>query len=121
MGKMVEKETCLFFSVKNEKIVEGYGFSSLLNNNMVVEFGTFRKKIPFGFKSFRSFIETQLEFLFEEIQVRKVYVKVVSPLIGMVGLAKRMGFTIEAILREDTVYDGKPRDIVVLGMLRREF
>lgn len=118
---LMKNESVLFYSVKNEKVVEGYGFSVLLDPTKTVEIETFRKKLPFSIMKYRRFFETQLEFLFEEVGMRKIYGRIPVPLTGLVELIKKMGFTIEGILRNDMIFDEKPTDIVILGMLKEEF
>lgn len=121
LSRLMRNESCLFYSVKNGKTVEGYGFSVLLDPSGTAELETFRKRIPFSMKKYTSFSETQLEFLFEELKLRKLYVRIPAPLRGFVSLAKRVGFTIEGILRNDMIFDGKTEDVVVLGILKEEF
>jgi hypothetical protein len=121
LNKLMERENALFYSVKNEKFVEGYGCSVLLDETKVAELHIFRKKIPFSLLKFKRFVETQLEFLFEELGIRKIYGRIPVELKEYVSLIQRTGFTVEGILRKDSIYDSKPRDTVILGMLKEEF
>jgi hypothetical protein len=121
LKKLMMRENCLFYSVKNEKLVEGYGLSVLLDASRIVEFHTFRKKLPFSLLRYKKFVETQLEFLFEEIGVRKIYSRIPSKLNIFVELSRRLGFSIEGILRKDSIYDEERMDMVIIGMLKEEF
>jgi hypothetical protein len=121
LGKLMEDGSTLFYAVRNEKKVEGYGTSILLDSSRVVELHTFRKKLPFSLLKFRRFVEVQLEFAFEELQIRKIYARIPSKSRTFVSLVERIGFTVEAILRKDTMYNGKFVDMVILGMLKEEF
>lgn len=121
LAKAMKRENCLFYCVKNEKLIEGYGLSMLLDPTKVVEFQTFRKKYPFSLLKYRRFIETQLEFLFEEIGVRKIYGRIPAVLKTFVEESRRIGFSVEGILRKDAIYDEKALDMVIIGMLKEEF
>lgn len=121
MGKVLELETSLFYTVRNKKKVEGYGLTIMTDSTGVVEFHTMRKKIPFSLLKARRFLNTQLEFIFEELSMRKIYTRCPIDLTTMTSLLRRMGFKVEGILRKDSIFDEKLRDMVVFGMLREEF
>lgn len=121
LTQLMRQENCLFYAVKNGKIVEGFGYLMLVDPTKIAEIDCFRKKLPFSIKKYRAFFETQLEFCFEELELRKLYGRVPAALPGLVDLIRKMGFTIEGIMRKDMIFDEKPQDMVLLGMLREEF
>ena len=74
-----------------------------------------------SFKTGRDIFTAWLEFIFDFLQARKIIIGISIKVRHSCWYFKRIGFAQEGILREAIFYDGKPEDIAVFGMLRKEF
>jgi len=65
----------------------------------------------------RSFVQ----YLFEQRGIHRIGLRVASDNTRSIRLAERLGFTCEGRLREADVFEGVRRDVVVFGLLRKEW
>ncbi len=62
-----------------------------------------------------------ISYLFENLNLNKIELHFQPANRKSAAVAKRLGFTIEGILREHTLVNGSFQDIVVAGLLHREW
>jgi len=66
-------------------------------------------------------VRTMASFCFQELGVDKVLIRCASTNKASRAVAERLGFVIEGVLREQFIWDNEAHDIVVYGMLRRDW
>ncbi len=73
----------------------------------------------------KGFVKTacsrMIAFLFEELNMQKIVICCDERNASSVGLAKRLGFTVEGILRRDAFINGEYCNTMHLGLLREEY
>lgn len=62
-----------------------------------------------------------LKYLFEELKLNKVELTHLTDNSRSAVLAKRLAFTVEGILRDHIILNGSFKDLVVQGLLQKEF
>jgi UDP-4-amino-4,6-dideoxy-N-acetyl-beta-L-altrosamine N-acetyltransferase len=62
-----------------------------------------------------------LAHVFGELMLNKLWCEVLADNIAVIRLHERFGFKREALFREHVTKAGQPRDVVGLGLLRREW
>ncbi|MFI5195901.1 MAG: GNAT family N-acetyltransferase [Chitinophagales bacterium] len=60
-------------------------------------------------------------FLFEKIGLNKVEIHFLPGNKRSAKVAERLGFKIEGVIRQSVMRNGKPEDIVIAGLLKKEF
>jgi RimJ/RimL family protein N-acetyltransferase len=64
-------------------------------------------------------VQTLVRFAFDALQARRVEIRMSSANLRSRAVAERCGFTLEGVLRQDSLgVDGQPRDTVVYGRVR---
>lgn len=64
---------------------------------------------------------TMLEYLFDQLQLNKVELHHLPGNVRSAAVAHRLHFTIEGILRDSFLMNGKLNDLVINGLLKREW
>ena len=62
-----------------------------------------------------------LKYCFEEEGLHRVFLRVLSDNAPAIGSYEKAGFRREAFLREDVCLEGEYRDVILMGILDREF
>jgi ribosomal-protein-serine acetyltransferase len=62
-----------------------------------------------------------ISFLFEQVNLNKIELQFKTENHRSAQLAKRLGFTIEGVLRDSLLIHGAFHDVVVAGLLKREY
>lgn len=62
-----------------------------------------------------------LDFLFDKLQLNKVELHFVPQNLRSAAIAKRLGFTVEGVIRQSHERNGSLEDIVVTGLLQSEW
>lgn len=62
-----------------------------------------------------------LRYAFEEERLHRVFLRVLSDNLRAIKSYENAGFQREALLREDVCLDGTYRDVILMGILNREF
>ncbi len=62
-----------------------------------------------------------LKYAFEELNLNKVMLRVFADNLSAIACYKKAGFVEEGCFREDVWIDGKPHDIVFMGILKSEW
>jgi RimJ/RimL family protein N-acetyltransferase len=64
-------------------------------------------------------VQTLVRFAFDALQARRVEIRMSSTNLRSRAVAERCGFTLEGVLRQDSIgVDGAPRDTVVYSRVR---
>jgi|SRR5699024_3519255 len=62
-----------------------------------------------------------LDYAFDELNLNKVYSYVWSENEKMIHINKKVGFQVEGKLRDDVFHQGRYRDKLIMGLLRRDY
>lgn len=62
-----------------------------------------------------------LRFAFGVLRLNRVVLRIPKQNTASIRLAEKLGFTREGVEREAVFRDGKPEDIIVYGLLKRDF
>ena len=65
--------------------------------------------------------ELLLDHAFDDLRLHRVHLSVYADNAPALRLYRRLGFVEEGMLRQHAVRDGAPRDVVVMGILRKEW
>ena len=66
-------------------------------------------------------VRALLGYAFKVLKLRRVYLRTAGFNLHNIRLNEKLGFKFEGILRESRVLNGKPVDVVLMSMLRREY
>ncbi|GAB4542297.1 MAG: GNAT family protein [Anaerolineae bacterium] len=66
-------------------------------------------------------IQTLLNFAFEEMNLNRIYLRVYAGHTAAITVYRKCGFVEEGRLREETYSEGRYHDMLVMGILKREF
>jgi RimJ/RimL family protein N-acetyltransferase len=66
-------------------------------------------------------IRTMLAFVFSEMNLNRVYLRVYADHASAINTYRKCGFVEEGRLREEIYADGRYHDMLVMGILQREF
>lgn len=62
-----------------------------------------------------------LKYAFENMHLNKIFLRVFADNIGAIKSYEKVGFVEEGIFREDVLINEKPKDVVFMGIVRREW
>ena len=62
-----------------------------------------------------------IDFLFEKVNLNKVEIQFITTNARSASVARRAGFTIEGVIRQSHMLNGRYMDMVVTGLLRSEW
>lgn len=62
-----------------------------------------------------------LRFAFQVLRLHRLALRIPEGNVASIRLAEKLGFTREGVEREAVFRDGKPEDIIVYAMLKRDF
>ncbi|MGI6280331.1 MAG: GNAT family N-acetyltransferase, partial [Acutalibacteraceae bacterium] len=62
-----------------------------------------------------------VKYGFEELDLNRIYLRVFADNLGAIKCYKKCGFKQEGVFREDVIIDGKPYDMVFMGLLKSEW
>lgn len=117
----VRDEKSLFACIKQRKKVVGYLSLDLLDSHSTAVLHAFKKPIRMNLATIRRIYGVILDFAFNGIKMEKVNVTPLPEVKQSVWLARSMGFKEEGLMRRALWYDGKPYDMYIFGMLRKEW
>ncbi len=84
------------------------------------EFGIAIEESQWGKGFGRQAASAALEFGFNELNLNKIDLKVLSTNLRAITLYERMGFRNDGVLREEQFRDGQYVDLLIMSILRRE-
>lgn len=62
-----------------------------------------------------------LDYAFTEMNLNKVFLRVFANNLGAIRSYEKVGFQSEGIFREDVIVRGCPKDVLFMGILKREW
>lgn len=110
---IVEKETSVFVGLIGVKDVDHLHQRAL--------FGIILKREFWGKEYAREAMDIFLYYLFNHINVQRVYLEVLEDNDRAKNLYETFGFQCEGVLRKHCFQDGRFKNVVIMGLLREEF
>ncbi len=116
-----DKDSAEWFIQWNKKIVGRIGFVNLSKNNNFGEVGYFLDKRAGGRGIMTDAFVLLEKNAFENWGFNRIEIKIDSDNVKSLGVARRMGYTKEALLRQDHFINGVYRDTVLFSKLKSEY
>jgi ribosomal-protein-serine acetyltransferase len=117
-----KKEAASFFIYYENQWIGSVGFISIDNENKKGEIGYWLTS-DFGGKGLMTeCVKASIKYGFEELGLNRIEIKCNSKNTKSAAIPKRLGFTLEATLRQDHVADNAEgfRDTLIFGLLRSD-
>jgi ribosomal-protein-serine acetyltransferase len=112
----------LFLGIfKNEKLIGGIGMHDWNHEVKRAEIGYWLAKGETGKGILHQCAITFIAFLFEKLQLNKITLHYFPANEKSAAVAKRLGFKVEGWLREQVIFNGQLQDIIINGLLRKEW
>ena len=108
---------------KNKRSIGIIGFDSIDFRNQKAEFGN----ILIGDKSYsgkgyaKEASLSLLKYGFNELNLNRVYLRCYKSNISAIKMYEKCGFKLEGTLKDDHYSQGKFHNVVIMGILKREF
>jgi RimJ/RimL family protein N-acetyltransferase len=118
------KETYSFAieTLEDGKYIGGCGINEINWKNSWATIGIFiGDKNYWGRGYGTDAIDTLVKFIFEQLNINKIKLEVFSFNERAINSYKKVGFKVEGVLREELFRDGKYHDILIMGLLRKEY
>ncbi|MCF6268302.1 MAG: GNAT family N-acetyltransferase [Melioribacteraceae bacterium] len=61
-----------------------------------------------------------IEYGFKKLELKKIYLNTIDTNIHNIKINEKMGFKVEGILRDEAIVDGVSRDVLRMGLVRKE-
>jgi diamine N-acetyltransferase len=110
-------------AIESSKPIGTIGFDNIDSINQRAEYGNLLighdESRHLGFATEASIL--LLSYGFDRLNLNRVFLHVLADNVKTVNLYKRLGFREEGLLREAIFDQGKYKDVVVMGILRREY
>lgn len=117
-----QDQKALHFGIfKNDVLIGGLGMHTWNQELRKVEIGYWLVKEAEGKGLMSQCLERFLSFLFGQLDLNKVELKYLPDNKRSGILAEKFHFKIEGILRDSILVNGALRDLVVTGLLKREY
>lgn len=118
----LERQEALILAVfKKEELIGGMGMHSWNQELKKAEMGYWLCEKETGKGIITLAAKVFLKYLFQELQLNKVELCHLPDNTRSAAVASRLGFQVEGVLRESFLLHGRLQDIVVQGLLRREW
>lgn len=112
----VANEKELFFSVKKEKKVLGYGNITMLDGTKHYMFNFWKRNLALSFGDQMKIFRLIKEFAIKVLKARRITIPIANP--RLFPLCRRLGFDLEGIMRGAAIYDGEQIDMYLFGFLK---
>jgi len=66
-------------------------------------------------------VKIALDYIFDQLKLNRVFLKVLTFNLPAIKLYKKFGFKKEGTLREDVCLNGKYKDFIIMGLLKKEY
>jgi len=106
---------------KNGKLAGGLGMHQWDQRLKKAQIGYWLAKAEEGKGILSECAGVFIAYLFEHLQLNKVELQYLPGNIRSGAVAKRLGFTIEGVLRDNVLMNGAFHDLVTTGLLRKEY
>lgn len=112
----------LFLGIfKNDKLIGGIGMHAWNHEVRKAEIGYWLSKEETGKGILHQCATVFVSFLFDKLNLNKIELHHFPANEKSAAVAKRLGFKIEGWLREHTLFNGHLQDIIINGLLRKEW
>lgn len=109
-------------TIEDKKYIGGCGINSVDWKNSFVEVGIFIGDNNYWSKGYGTdAMKTLIEFIFNQMNINKIKLKVFSFNERAIKSYKKCGFEKEGVLRQEIFRNGKYHDEIVMGILREEY
>jgi ribosomal-protein-serine acetyltransferase len=106
---------------RNEKLIGGMGMHQWDHRLKKAQIGYWLTREEEGKGILSRCAATMLHYLFDQLQLNKVELHHLPGNVRSAAVARRLNFTVEGILRDSFLMNGKLNDLIVNGLLRREW
>ncbi len=121
LTQLVQDERSMFFTIRREKAVIGYGCAVMVDSYKNAAVDIWRRKREFSFVELGLLIKAWLDFLFDYLKLRRIFAYSPEMAPQLAWFLRKNGMRKEGVLIESTVYDRLPRNVEIHAMLRREY
>ena len=118
--KTYEQEALDLAIVHNNKIIGGIGVHHWEQDTKRAQIGYWISAAYEGKGLMNKSLSGFVNFLFDKIALNKIEIHFVRANERSAKIAARLGFKIEGIIRQSTMRNGMPEDVVVAGLLKNE-
>ena len=118
--QFAHKEAVSFIIYYEGKPIGSVGFISLDNTNKQGEIGYWLNSTFGGRGIMSDCVKACIEYGFKNILLHKILIKCDSKNLKSAAVPKRLGFTLEATLRDDRLKGDNYRDTLIFGLLEDE-
>ncbi|NMB02500.1 MAG: GNAT family N-acetyltransferase [Firmicutes bacterium] len=109
-------------TLENNHYIGGCGLNSLDWKNRVAEIGIFIGDKEYQNRGYGTdALKVLLRFIFDQLNLHKVSLRVLSYNERAIKVYKRLGFRDEGCLRQERFVDGAYHDLLAMGILKDEF
>lgn len=119
--KIRDQQALPMLIVAGDTILGGIGMHSWNHELRLAKIGYWLRASAQGKGLMMQAAYAFLKYLFKEVGLHKVELEYFPENTKSAALAKRLGFTVEAHLRDAMKYHGRYHNLVVCGMLENEF
>lgn len=116
-----KKKAASFYGLYNNQFVASVGFISIDERNKEGEIGYWLSSKFQGKGLMTKFVKACIKYGFEELGLNRIVIKCASENQKSAGVAKRLGFTFEGVLRQDRCRDGVFYDTQIYSLLKSEY
>lgn len=118
----LERQEALILAIfKNEELVGGMGMHAWNHDLKKAEIGYWLCEKETGKGMITLVAKVFLKYLFQEVALNKVELCHLPANTRSAAVASRLGFQVEGVLRESFLLHGRLQDIVLQGLLKREW
>lgn len=106
---------------RKEELIGGLGMMHWNHDLRKAQIGYWISKEYEGSGTLSLCLERFLDFLFNKLQLNKIEIHFVTTNTRSAAIAKKFGAIIEGVLRESYLLHGKTEDLIITGILNREW
>jgi ribosomal-protein-serine acetyltransferase len=106
---------------KNEELIGGIGMHEWDQRLRKAQIGYWLIKEEEGRGILSQCATTMLHYLFDQLQLNKIEIHHLPENVRSAAVARRLHFKVEGILRDSFLMNGKLNDLVINGLLKREW
>lgn len=121
----VKKGEVVQFIAHDKKKKRDFGsvyFRNIDNNHKKAEFGIFIGEEDYLGKGYGGVIASQaIDYAFNNLNMNKIYARILKYNKASYNMFKKLGFHKDAVLREDVIINGKPIDVYIVSILKKEW
>lgn len=116
-----DQQSISFGVFRNGRLVGGLSMHHWERELKKAQIGYWLAQAEQGRGTMHYCVDTLLEYLFGQLQLNKVELHYLQTNLRSAGVARKLGFKVEGILRDSSIIHGALQDLVVSGLLKREW